>query len=1058
MPHRLDQSAYLSILPSSAWDRRAAICAVLISALFFIGAVPFVRVTFPPLPAFIASYHSSLTVIYVVTSILLFSQFAVLRSRAILALASGYLFTATVIAGYALTYRDLFAETGLFYPGPETTVWFYLIWHGGFPAFAVIYALMTPDRVNYRSKHSARTAVVRSILAVLSAAIVVLFILTAAEDRLPDLLINSSFTIAMTLAVSGIFGTCLTAIFLLLRRRPYSVLDVWLMVILCVWIFDISLSAVLNAARFDFGFYAGRLYGLFAALGALGILLAELSGIQLRLSYLMRQQAREAALKLEKYAERERLFSAAVRSSNDAIITKSLDGFITGWNESAERLFGYRSSEAIGQSIDLIVPEDRRAEVRQILNDVREGRTIENHETVRTSKDGRLIDISLSVSPVRSDTGEMIGAAKVARDITEQKISAEKFRLAVDASPNGLIMIDPEGRIILVNSEIERLFGFMRSELLGEKIDMLLPHELRERHASLRADYASHPSSRPMGGGTELMGQRRNGERFPLEIGLNPVTTRAGILVLAVVVDISARKKAERALRDSERMAQRILETALGGLIQFNSSLQLTDANRQAEMILGRPRTELISMSVLDVLFPTSGQTTVPPDLYRYLTGENKTSPGSRFEVSTVALHGRMVTLEISLTHYHRDGERHYNAFLRDLTEQRAAEAMSRQAQKMEAIGQLTGGVAHDFNNILTVITGAIEILAQGVEDRPQLAAIARLIDSAATRGADLTRHLLAFSRSQPLRPTVIDVNALVLEAAKLLRPTLGAQFNISLDLSASTRPALVDPSQLTTAILNLALNSRDASAAGSTITIRTGNASPADRDTLASLPDGDFIYVEVADEGHGMEAEILNRVFEPFFTTKDVGEGTGLGLSMVYGFAKQSNGHVQIESAPKRGTAVRIFLPVPGPDSESAVSTQPADASFPRGCETILIVEDDALVRAYVVMQIESLGYKTLTASDGLTVIRILQGPEQIDLLFTDVVLPGDMNGRQIADEASRIRPDLPVLFTSGYTEDPSIRDSLEEGEITLLEKPYRLSQLAHALRKSLATLSRRA
>lgn len=1047
-----DRGAYLATLPSSPKDRVAAFYSVSISFCLFAAAAPFARVKFPPVPAFIASYQSSLSVVYIVTAILLYSQFAVLRSSSILYLASGYLFTATVVAGYALTYIDLFASTGLFNPGPETTVWFYLIWHGALPFFAVLYALSTPHKVKFKSAQSARTAVILNVTGVFVAAVGLLLFLTAGHPSLPRLMDGTTFTLVMNLILSSIFGMCAISLGLLLKRKPHSVLDIWLMVILCAWIFDISLSAVLNAARFDFGFYAGRIYGLFAAVGILGILLAEIAGIQLRLSYLMRQQARESAYELKEYVDRERLFSAAVRSSNDAIITKSLDGTITGWNAAAERLFGFSANEAIGRSIDIIVPDERRTEVGRILRDVRDGHVVENRETVRVSKDGRLIDVSLSISPVRSDTGETIGAAKVVRDITEQKLNAEKFRLAVDASPSGLVMIDTGGQMMLVNSETERLFGYTREELLGQTVDMLLPGELRTLHASWRAGYADGPTTRRMGADLELLGQRKTGERFPLEIGLNPISTRTGTLVLAVIVDISARKKAEQALHESERMAKRILDMALDGFIQFNSSLEVIDANRQARVIFGTTRDEFLGRSVLDLLFPNPDDTPVPPEFLDDLTRDSKGSSGSRFEIATLARSGRLLTLELSVTHYLRDGDKIFNAFVRDLTEQRAAEATFRQAQKMEAIGQLTGGVAHDFNNILTVITGTIELLSQGVADRPQLATIAKLIDSAATRGADLTRHLLAFSRNQPLQPRRVEVNGLVLEAVELLRPTL-AQVTIALDICADTWPALVDPSQLTTAILNLALNARDASRTGGVLTVTTGNAVYTDTPALQG-PDvmlGDYVFVEVADNGKGMDQETLTRAFEPFFTTKGIGEGTGLGLSMVYGFVKQSNGHVTISSELGRGTSVRLFLPKADHIRTAGEVESPA-GMLQRGTETILIVEDDILVRTYVTSQIEALGYRTLVAVDGESALRVLRTEDKIDLLFTDFLLTGAMNGGQIANEAIRLRSGLRVLFTTGYTGDPSIRDSLIEGEIMLLTKPYRPAELARAIRDALA------
>ncbi len=1049
-----DRDIYLSTLPSSARDRNAAIWAVGGSMVLFAAALPFVRITFPPVPAFIASYQSALTVVYVITSILLFSQFGILRSRGILYLANGYLFTALAVACYALTYDDLFTDDGLFFPGPETTIWLYLAWHAGFPLFVLCYAMSDADPRPTKIRRAANRRIMWGIAGVVSSAVLLLLVLTVGHKLLPQLIIGGRFSPTMIAAITFICLTCAVAITVLLRRRVYSVLDVWMTVILSAWIFDISLSAVFNAARFDFGYYAGRIYGLFAAGAILAILLTESTFIQLRLSLLMRRQARDAADALQHYDDRERLFQAAVRSSNDAIITKSLAGIITGWNQAAERLFGYSAREAIGQRIDMIVPEDKQNEEDDILDQIGQGQAIRNHETVRRAKDGRLLDISLSVSPVLSATGELIGAAKVARDITDQKLNEEKFRLAVDASPSGLVMIDASGQIMLVNARTEQLFGYPRDELLGQSVDILVPSSMRAQHARIRHSYENDPQARLMGGGMEMFGQKRDGAQFPVEISLNPIPTRRGTLVLAVIVDLTERRDAQRALLESERMAKVIIDTALDGFLQFDSHYNVVDLNRQAEAILGWSRQQAIGTPLFDIL-ATGHPHRHPWKLFlSQLEHESPAVPGTRFEFSMLTKEGRELILELSLTRHARDTGTLFNAFVRDLTAQRAAEAQFRQIQKMEAIGQLTGGIAHDFNNILTVITGTIEILAQGVADQPQLRAITQLIDSAAMRGSELTKQLLAFSRNQPLQPRDVDINPLVMETAKLLRPTLGEQLQIDLTLAADTWSALVDPNQLTTAILNLALNARDATPHGGKLALRTGNLqidgaidmSPSD------ITAGDYVIVEVSDNGSGMDRDTLGRVFEPFFTTKEVGKGTGLGLSMVYGFAKQSNGHVTISSMPGLGTTVTLYLPR-SKSNQLPEALQPADPTVQGGHEAILIVEDDALVRAYVTAQITSLGYRTFSATNAEEADAIIDSEEPLDLLFTDIVLPGPRNGRQIAEEAVRKRPGLKVLFASGYTQGAFSDTVSLNNDILLLNKPYRLKELSGMIRQALGS-----
>jgi CheY-like chemotaxis protein len=372
----------------------------------------------------------------------------------------------------------------------------------------------------------------------------------------------------------------------------------------------------------------------------------------------------------------------------------------------------------------------------------------------------------------------------------------------------------------------------------------------------------------------------------------------------------------------------------------------------------------------------------------------------------------------------------------------------------MDAIGQLTGGVAHDFNNILTVITGTIGILEEAVADQPEYASIAKLIDEAAERGASLTKHLLAFARKQPLQPVELDVNALVLESAKLLHPTLGEHIEITPLLAEDAWTAMADPSQLSTAVLNLAINARDAMPNGGKLALETANVVLDENyaGRHSEVTPGSYVMIAVSDSGSGIPPALLERVFEPFFTTKEVGRGTGLGLSMVFGFVKQSGGHVKIYSEEGHGTSVKLYLPratgLQQTPAETLVST-----NIVGGTETILVVEDDAMVRRYVMTQVQSLGYATLEASNASDALRIIADAPAIDLLFTDVIMPGAMNGRQLVDEALKRRPGLKTLYTSGYTENAIVHHGRLDSGVLLLAKPYRKSELARMIRLALAS-----
>jgi PAS domain S-box-containing protein len=570
------------------------------------------------------------------------------------------------------------------------------------------------------------------------------------------------------------------------------------------------------------------------------------------------------------------------------------------------------------------VPPDRRGEVDDILARIARGEDVEPYETVRTRKGGQDIDVALRVSTIRSATGEVVGASRIVRDITEAKRTQQALNREIEerqrifeCSQDLIVVSDSAGNLTQVSPSVVTILGFLPEEMVGRNaIDFI---DMRD---------------------------------------LEPI-------------------------RQAMRLARR------GG--------QVRD-----------------------------------------------------FEARYLHKDGHSVLLNWLGT-WSEPARRHF--FIgRDLTEKHAAEAQFRQAQKMDAIGQLTGGVAHDFNNILTVITGTIGILAEAVGDDDELVSVTKLIDEAAERGTQLTRHLLAFARKQPLQPKEVNVNALILEAAKLLRPTLGEHIDINPLLADDAWSGLVDPNQLTTAILNLALNARDAMPEGGRLTLETGNVH-LDEDYASmnsEVVSGDYVMIAVSDTGCGIPPANLEKVFDPFFTTKEVGKGTGLGLSMVFGFVKQSEGHVKIYSEVDHGTSVKLYLPrSTGLDAAAGEVTQSQPVAG--GNETILIVEDDPLVRKYVVTQVESLGYKAIAVANAAEALEIIDTGTPIDLLFTDVIMPGAMNGRQVADAALQRRPTLRILFTSGYTENAILHHGRLDAGVLLLAKPYRKPELARMIRVAL-------
>jgi PAS domain S-box-containing protein len=512
--------------------------------------------------------------------------------------------------------------------------------------------------------------------------------------------------------------------------------------------------------------------------------------------------------------------------------------------------------------------------------------------------------------------------------------------------------------------------------------------------------------------------------------------------------DLLELRRAEEGARQSEQRFRDYAETASDWFWETGPDHVFTYISDRLDAF-GLGRSELIGKRRFDAAI---GQEAEPQKWREHLATLERHVPFRKFEYSRRDSAGRLRYLSVSgRPIFAADGRfLGYRGSATDLTEKHEAEERMRQSQKMDAIGQLTGGVAHDFNNVLTVISGTIEILQEGMAERPQLAAIAQLIDDAATRGAEITSQLLTFARRQPLQPRVIDVNGMVADTAKLLKPTLGEHIEIQQVLAGDAWSALADPSQLSAAIVNLAVNARDAMPSGGKLTLQTANVTLDDVDASGEVTTGEFVMIAVTDTGQGIPADIRDRVFEPFFTTKGIGRGTGLGLSMVYGFAKQSGGTVELDSVEGRGTVFRLYLPRSA--GQAAMKAEPVHAmGIPRGHETILVVEDDALVQGYVIAQLGGLGYRTLVAGDGVAALALVDQGVEFDLLFTDMIMPGGMNGRQLAEAVLKRRGGVKVLYTSGYTDNVIVHEGHLDPGVTLLGKPYRKSDLAQKIREVL-------
>ena len=697
----------LATMPAERGNRRAALIIVTLSASLFLAAVPFATVPLAQIPAFIPIYESALLLNDLITALLLFGQFSQLRSYPLLALAAGYLFDAFMIIPHALTFPGVFAPTGLLGAGVHSTAWLYTFWHGGFPLFILLYSFLKE-----RQGRGLPLAVSRNPLAAIAGAIAgvallaagLTLIATQGHDWLPPMMSGNGYAPALVYVIGTVWTFSLAALLALLRRRGSSVIDLWLSVVMCAWLFDIALSAVLNAGRYDLGFYAGRAYGLVAASFVLAVLLLETNGLYGRLA--------TASDRLEDYAHRL------------------------------------------------------------------------------------------------------------------------------------------EGRV-------------------------------RERTA---------------------------------------------------------------------------------------------DLSRSNEML----------RSVINERERTAAQ----------------------------------------LVH----------------------------AQKMEAIGNLTGGMAHDFNNLLGVIIGNLDVLRATRKGDAEVEELGGEALDAALRGADLTRRLLAFARRQPLQPELIDVNEHVGAITKLLARTLGERVELVVETAPGIWPVLADPAQLEAAITNLATNARDAMPRGGKLAIATGNRQ-LDADYASLHPEvvpGDYAMIEVSDNGTGIPQDLLGRIFEPFFTTKEKDKGTGLGLSQVFGYMKQSGGHVSVYSEVGSGTTFRLYLPRAAIAGAAEQRAPVKEAPAGHG-EIVLAVEDNVGMRRIVLRQLGELGYRAWEAENAAAALAILER-EPIDILLTDIMMPGELSGLDLARHVAKRWPKMRVILTSGFP-GAKIEGGLSgDGLTRILSKPYRRDDLARALRQALA------
>ena len=726
-----------------------------------------------------------------------------------------------------------------------------------------------------------------------------------------------------------------------------------------------------------------------------------------------------------------------VESSEDAISSVALDGKIVSWNKGAERLYGYSESEAVGQSIGIISPPDRPGEISKLLDRLRKGERIAAFETVRIGKDGRPIDVALTLYPVSDHNGTIVGTAAVARDISARKREEERSRRlaqVVDSATELISTADPEGRITFMNRAFLEAIGWSESEILGKyfRDTVLSPNNPPELREEIRKGIFEKDGWRG-----ECLHCRKDGSDFPVYLSVGHLKDSQGRVIgnVGIVRDLTESKLAEEKFYKAFHLNPEPITLAT------LSDGRYVDVNESFLRITGYRRDEIIGRTSLEIKFWERLE-----DRARLIDLLQREGSVRDLEITFRTKTGGQRTALDSADVIEINGQTCVIAILKDITERKVLEKQLRQLQKMEAVGQLSGGIAHDFNNLLGVILGYSEILEAGLDRNSKLHKTAVEIQKAGQRAASLTRQLLAFSRQQVLEPRVLNLNTVVNDTGKMLRRLIGEHIEITTQLANDLGQIKADEGQIAQVIMNLAVNSRDAMPDGGNIIIETKNVTLdqhyADHHP-ATVP-GRYIELAVTDTGVGMDAQTQSHIFEPFFTTKALGKGTGLGLATVYGVVKQSGGYVWVYSELDLGTTFKIYLPRVDAAVRQGFTGDSAKA-LAKGTETILLVEDEESLRTLARTMLEQNGYTVLEASGGEQAMEIArQNGCHIDLLLTDIVMPG-MNGRAVAYNLSLIRPGVKVVYMSGYSGFGS-RELAEPGDV-LLSKPFTRETLLRKL-----------
>lgn len=635
-----------------------------------------------------------------------------------------------------------------------------------------------------------------------------------------------------------------------------------------------------------------------------------------------------------------------------------------------------------------------------------------------------------------------------------RQAEAARLRAAVESAPSGLLVIDADGRIVLVNREIERLFGYDRSELVGQPVELLVPERFRQPHPGFRQSFYAEPRTRAMGAGRDLFGLRKDGKEVPVEIGLTPVDTSDGLYVISAIVDISGRRRAEARFRTA-------VEASPNGIVMVDASGSIVLVNRELERLFGYTREELLGQPI-ELLVPQRFHRGHPVDREAFFRRPQARAMGSGRELYGVRKDGTEVAVEIGLNPIETDEGLVVLGSIVDITARNAArdkrqqlEEQLRQLQKMEAMGRLAGGIAHDFNNILGMVIGFAELAMDPKADAVARDGDLREVIRAAERGKAVVQQILRFSRREAMHKIPVSLQDSVPEALRLLRATLPAAIEIRLHLPDSLPAVLGDPTSLQQVLMNLATNASHAMPSGGMLEILLEPFYARDSfvRTHPTLREGSYVRLQIRDTGSGMDPKTVTQAFEPFFTTKPPGQGTGLGLSMVHSIIHEMGGTVWLDSTPGVGTTVACLLPIADPlDQADGQEGTSQIVAGPRGAR-VLYVDDERSLLTVGERRLSAAGHQVTAVGDANEALRqFTAAPGQFDLVVTDFSMPR-LNGMDLARAITAIRPGIPILLITGYMQEFAPAELAGAGIQRVLNKPLSTAALLDAVASVLPT-----